>query len=250
VFYNGGIAQLDYNNTTGGAWTFTNNNNYVSFSTQKYIQIYSQNVVVGNATQISFCSTAAGSIVANDTTLFRDAAASVLALGNSVNKTTAAGFRVYNTTDQVASNAAAVNFERAVFDWTSTTNVLSIGTQAGGTGTGRPIRIVGGAAKATALYNFGVAPNTQTANYTVVDGDQWLIFNGSGSITVTLPTAAAYTGRYIAMKTIAAFTVISASSNVVPRTSATVGTAILAAAAGSWAVLISDGTNWVIIAGA
>jgi hypothetical protein len=164
----------------------------------------------------------------------------------------ACGFQVYNMVDTVSGSTT--NYERAVFDWTTTPNVLRIGTEASGTGVGRTIRIVGGVDAVSganvALYNFGVAPATKTTNYTVVDGDQWLIFNGAGSITVTLPAPGSYQGRELSMKTIAAFTVVSASSNVAPRTSATAGTAILAAAAGSWATMVSDGTNWVIMAGA
>lgn len=90
---------------------------------------------------------------------------------------------------------------------------------------------------------------TKTAAYTVVDSDLYLIFNGSASITVTLPTASSWPGREINLKTIAAFTVISASSNVVPLDTATAGTAILAATAGKWARLVSDGTNWIVMAG-
>ena len=41
----------------------------------------------------------------------------------------------------------------------------------------------------------------------------------------------------------------SASSNVVPISSTTPGTPIFPAAAGTakWAVLISDGTNWIVM---
>jgi hypothetical protein len=49
------------------------------------------------------------------------------------------------------------------------------------------------------------------------------------------------------IKTIAAFTVVSASSNVVPINTASAGTAILAATAGKWATLVSNGTNWVVM---
>jgi len=92
-------------------------------------------------------------------------------------------------------------------------------------------------------------PLTKTANYTVLDADYSLIFNGAGSLTVTLPSAASYVGRILKLKTIAAQTVVSASSNVSPLTSATPGTAILAATAGKWAELQSDGTNWIAIGG-
>ena len=95
------------------------------------------------------------------------------------------------------------------------------------------------------------APATKTANYTADSAgakDASIIFNGSGSLTLTLPTASANTGRVIRVKTIAAFTVISASSNVVPLAGGAASTAILAATAGKWADLQSDGTNWIIMA--
>lgn len=88
------------------------------------------------------------------------------------------------------------------------------------------------------------APVTQTTNFTV-GSSGWYICNGAGSITVTLPAAASNAGRIITIKTIAAQTVVSASSNVVPLASATAGTAILAATAGKYAKLVSDGANWV-----
>jgi hypothetical protein len=92
------------------------------------------------------------------------------------------------------------------------------------------------------------APNTQTGNYSMVAADHSIIFNGTGSITLTLQAAASYSGRMLYVKTIAAQTVISASSNVVPIDSAVAGTAILAATAGKWAILQSNGTNWIIMA--
>lgn len=90
-------------------------------------------------------------------------------------------------------------------------------------------------------------PVTKTASFTVADLESWYICNGTGTITVTLPDALTYAGRVITIKTIAAFTVVSASSNVVPIASSTAGTAILAATAGKFARLVSDGANWVIM---
>lgn len=94
-----------------------------------------------------------------------------------------------------------------------------------------------------------VAPVTKTTAFTVAANENEIICNGSASITVTLPTASAWVGRKIRIKTRAAFTVVSASSNVKPLDTDTAGTAILAATAGKWAELVSDGTNWVIMAG-
>jgi hypothetical protein len=89
------------------------------------------------------------------------------------------------------------------------------------------------------------APVTKTANFTLADGENWVICKGTASITVTLPSAATYVGREVTIKNIAAFTVISASSNVVPIESETAGSAILPATAGTSVTLVSDGTNWI-----
>ncbi len=94
-----------------------------------------------------------------------------------------------------------------------------------------------------------LAPITKTASFTLGNGEDMVICNGAASITVTLPTASSYAGRRIRLKTRAAFTVVSASSNVKPLDTDTAGTAILAATAGKWAELVSDGTNWVVMAG-
>lgn len=92
------------------------------------------------------------------------------------------------------------------------------------------------------------APVTKTADFTVADNETWLINNKSGSTcTVTLPTASAWSGRYLTFKNMQAQTLVSASSNVVPIDSTTAGTAILLAVVGNWATMVSDGTNWVIM---
>ena len=92
------------------------------------------------------------------------------------------------------------------------------------------------------------APVTKTADFTVAATDIWLINNKAASTcTVTLPTASTYTGRKLTIKNLQAFTVVSASSNVVPIDSTSAGTAILLDVVGNWATLVSDGTNWVIM---
>jgi len=89
------------------------------------------------------------------------------------------------------------------------------------------------------------APVTKTASFTLAITENWIICNGTATITVTLPAASSWTGREVMLKTIAAFTVVSASSNVVPLAGGAAGTAILAATAGKYATLVSDGTNWI-----
>lgn len=78
-----------------------------------------------------------GLVSGNDVIMRRDAAG-VLALNVGVS---AQGFRVYNTADAAT---APTNYERGVFDWQTTTNVLTIGTQAGGTGTVRTLALIVG----------------------------------------------------------------------------------------------------------
>lgn len=90
----------------------------------------------------------------------------------------------------------------------------------------------------------GFVTNT-AATYTVgvTDGT---IRQTTAASTFTLPAAASFPGRIIKILTQFAGTVISASSNVVPLAGGAAGTAILAATAGKFAVLQSDGTDWQI----
>ena len=91
------------------------------------------------------------------------------------------------------------------------------------------------------------APVTKTANFTLGAAENFVVCNGTGTITVTFPTASANAGRVVWIKTIAAQAVSSASSNVQPLTSATAGTAILTGTAGKFAMLVCNGTDWVVM---
>lgn len=57
--------------------------------------------------------------------------------GDTVGNSEAQGFRVYNT-----YNAALTNYERGVFDWMTHPNILTIGTENGGTGSARGINFI------------------------------------------------------------------------------------------------------------
>ena len=96
-------------------------------------------------------------------------------------------------------------------------------------------------------YLSTTAPVIKTADFTVATTENWLISNKSSSCSVTLPTPSSFTGREITIKNLAAFTVVSASSNVKPIGTNTAGTAILPATAGTWCTLVSDGTNWIVM---
>lgn len=174
---------------------------------------------------------------------------------------------VASTTSRVANygvDFSGVTFSTGAFKSTGflvsptgATTVASLASTAGITAT---TGAFSGAVTATDVTASGTlagaalstsAPVTKTANYTVDSGatkDSAIIFNGAGSLTITLPTASSFSGRILRIKTIAAQTVVSASSNVVPLVGGAAGTAILAATAGKWADLQSDGTNWIIMA--
>jgi hypothetical protein len=99
-----------------------------------------------------------------------------------------------------------------------------------------------------ALNPASTAPVTKTADFTVAANETWIINNKSGSTcTVTLPSAATYSGRYITFQNNQAQTLVSASSDVVPQGGGAAGTAILTDVSGNWATLVSNGTNWVIM---
>jgi len=90
---------------------------------------------------------------------------------------------------------------------------------------------------------------TKVADFTLADTEGWVINNKSGSTcTVTLPAASAWSGRAVTFKNLQLQTLVSASSNVVPLIGGAAGTAILPGLVGAWATLVSDGTNWVVMA--
>ena len=93
-------------------------------------------------------------------------------------------------------------------------------------------------------------PAIKTASFTLGANENYVICEGAAAnVTVTLPAASSAPGRVVVIKNLSAtYTVISASSNVKPIGSNTAGTAICAASAGAWALLVSDGTNWVTMA--
>lgn len=94
------------------------------------------------------------------------------------------------------------------------------------------------------------APVAKTASFTLGATENFVVCNGSAAnVAITFPTASANTGRVVWVKNLSAtYTVISASSNVKPANSDSAGTAILANTAGAWAMLVCDGTNWVVMA--
>lgn len=162
------------------------------------------------------------------------------AAGNPVFFVSPGGAQIFGTNKLSFSSTADQTYVRAI-----ASNTLGFGTN----GVDRwqiesngMLRVLSGS------FSRG-GPLTKTADWTVADNENWYISNRAATNTVTLPAAASYSGREIMIKTIQAQTVVSASSNVVPLAGGAAGTAILAATAGRWATLVSDGTNWVIMQG-
>jgi hypothetical protein len=104
---------------------------------------------------------------------------------------------------------------------------------------------VGAKLKGT-LFNVKGPTGISSSTYVVLADDTDLLVSAGATCTLTLPSAASYTGRVLNVVTQQAYTVVSASANVVGITGGSAGTAILSASAGKWARLISNGSNWVI----
>jgi len=103
---------------------------------------------------IGWSNSSADATQAADTKLFRDAANTIA----ERNGTSAQTFRVYNTyTD-------SLNYERGIFDWAASSNRLTIGTQASGTGTPRDLYLQ--APSANIVFDTGSAVNIQNATGT------------------------------------------------------------------------------------
>jgi hypothetical protein len=84
------------------------------------------------------------------------------------------------------------------------------------------------------------------STYTVGDHDHSLVINASGTCTLTLPAVNVSANRELRVRTIAAHAVVADASVVTPIATAVPGTAILAATAGKWALLVCDGGAWNI----
>lgn len=179
-------------------------------------------ITVANSGVLSFTGGTTGLTPAAVTTGAVTLAGTLIAVNGGT------GFSAYAVGDLLYANT------------TTTLTKLPVGT------TGQVLTVAAGAPAWATLS--GSAPVTKTADFTLADGESWVINNKSGSTcTVTLPTPSAYSGRQVTFKNMQAQLLVSASSNVVPIDSTSAGTAILLDVVGNWATMVSDGTNWVIM---
>jgi hypothetical protein len=123
-----------------------------------------------------------------------------------------------------------------------TSGNLLVGTLAANSGTGG-LKIGGN-------FSFGSsALQATTGNHTIADGTVSLTFYSmSANATVTLPAASTNVGRMLWLRNQTTFTVNSASNNVTLLANGAVSNVILSGTAGKWALLMSDGSYWNIIA--
>lgn len=100
----------------------------------------------------------------------------------------------------------------------------------------------------SSIINNWSTPVTKTSDFSVADGELYLINNKSGSAcTVTMPSAGSYSGRPLYFMNYQAQNIVSNASNIATP-DGSVGTAMVGNTKGSWALFISDGTNWVMTA--
>lgn len=148
-------------------WTFENPNNSEPFifkTTQAIVGFLSQGLTQSSLKAVCWSQDSTNATATIDTKIYRDAAA-ILAQRNGTN---AQAFRVYNTwTD-------ASNGEWGAFGWKTTSNTLTIGAQANGSGTLRKLQLVG----AGILTDATVLPTTNPA----VAGQLW---NDGGVVKVS-----------------------------------------------------------------
>tara|TARA_R110000751_G_scaffold146094_9_gene250027 strand:+ start:27957 stop:30251 length:2295 start_codon:yes stop_codon:yes gene_type:complete len=101
------------------------------------------------------------------------------------------------------------------------------------------------------LYaNVGVALPSRavTTSDTVTIADHTIKVTGTASVTLTLPAAQNYPGKILHIRNLAAYTVVSNTTNVIPVDGSSPAAAILPATAGAWATLQAVGYNWDTIA--
>jgi len=118
------------------------------------------------------------------------------------------------------------------------------------TGTGSTVR-----SASPSFTGTPVMPNIRLSNgtpsvqagttYTITLTNINVVLTSATGCTVTLPTALA--GVEIRILNVGGGAINSASSNVYPKNSRTLGNAILPATAGSSALLVTDGTNWTVM---
>ena len=198
----------------------------------------------GDRTVISGCnSTYNGGVGTTDAGIFLDSTLNFASWSVTGNVCVQAGggaqdYGIYASLTDSGANSGVIALTGNVCRFNSVADIAAIGkTQnivlagnvpAGATASAATVTVVAG------TYLTGLAEESLIANF-------------AGTVTLTLPAAASNTGRQIQVRTITANLVVSASANVIPVVGGVASVSILAAVAGKWASLRSDGANWQIM---
>ncbi len=90
------------------------------------------------------------------------------------------------------------------------------------------------------------APIQKTADFTLGASENWIVnMKTASGLVITLPSASTYSGRELMITNWQAQTV-TASAAVIVKNNAAASVDILPATVGTWATLVSDGTNWIM----
>ncbi len=115
---------------------------YTNNTARMFVAAAAAEVSIANGGVFGFSGNAANVGAGADTALWQEASHN-LSLIDNVTGTNALGFRVYNTTNYGSK------YERGVFDWTTSSNILTIGSQKSGSGTNRDVNFVSASGKWT-----------------------------------------------------------------------------------------------------
>ena len=91
-------------------------------------------------------------------------------------------------------------------------------------------------------------PKTVTSSYTLTANDNMLVVNSASLVVLSFPVASSNGGKALYVKSVNTGGVNSATSNIVPLGTTAPGTTLLPTLAGKFALVVSDGTNWVTMA--
>ena len=159
---------------------------------------------------------------------------------------------VYVDSTNVRVNSINDKFQFLNFSSGPTWNIVVVSGDADSINTYVPGRNPSSVLGENAWFNgsaINSTPSVQTvSSYTVATKDVAVIFDVAATSTLTLPVGSLFPGRRIRVVTRQARAVLSSQSNIIPITGGAATNAILAATAGKWADLESDGTYWVITA--
>jgi hypothetical protein len=139
------------------------------------------------------------------------------------------------------SSSQAVGSADAALTWTTRVVVDSSGNL--GVGTASPTSTL----HVSGSFSRGV-PVTKTANFTLANNENWIKTLQIANLIVTLPTPSSCPGREVTIQNCVSFFVSSSVSNIVQLGTNVTSTTILTNVQGKWATIVSDGTNWVIMA--